>query len=246
MVNPAALTMTATETGSPKNVVKRWALKEIATSGAIMETSANKPRHLQIVSCRDMSSDQPVTNPTVWLNPLRPLKSPKLRIKFWVLLDMEMPKLFTPAINPLLPSLQNSLTRKNHARANGKSSGMRLKSLSMMLWRLLDTFVNILSLSLPELLPLALRKLYQLKPPLLVLHVLQNTLMKPLLWWKLLMTVLIVLNWHLESSNLSTTLINKDSSTMKLVNSLEKFTDTERLAFISQKMYWLLLKVLLH
>jgi len=82
MVNPAPPTMTATIIGSPRNVVKAWALKEIATSGALMEMSANKPRHLLIVSCRDMSSDQPKTNPNVWLRPSRPLRSPKLRTKF--------------------------------------------------------------------------------------------------------------------------------------------------------------------
>ena len=57
------------------------------------------------------------------------------------------------------------------------------------------------------------------------------------------MMVFLVLNWHLESNNLLTTINHNIISTMKLANFQEKSTDMEKLASNSQDKSLLLPKV---
>jgi len=94
---------------------------------------------------------------------------------------MEMLELFTQAINLSCQLLENSRMLRKNVRPFGKSSGVRLQKLLMKLLRLLNTFANIPSLLLPELLLLVLKKPYQLKLLLLEVHAPQNSLTKPLM-----------------------------------------------------------------
>lgn len=74
--------MTATTTGSPRNVVRTWDHKVLVMSGARTEMSVKRHPLLPIVSCRDMSSDPMTKRVTVLLIHLRLLISHKLKIKF--------------------------------------------------------------------------------------------------------------------------------------------------------------------